>query len=125
MELNMRVVYALPLLVPVMFGLAACDNSPPPATNQVVVQPPPTTVVPSAPMPPPPPRSELVPPPPASATPTIWQPGHWRYTGVSGNPWNWQGGQYVTVPSGASTWVPGQWQQQGPGWVWREGHWAT
>ena len=70
----MRVIYALPLLVPAVLGLAACDNSPPPAT-QVVVQPPPTTIVPSAPTPPPPAMSELVPPPPVSATPTVWQPG--------------------------------------------------
>jgi hypothetical protein len=120
----MRVIYALPLLVPSLVGLAACDNSPPP-TTQVVVQAPPTTVVPSAPMPPPPPMSELVPPPPVSATPTVWQPGHWRYTGVSGNPWNWRAGQYVAVPPGATAWVPGQWQQLQTGWVWREGHWAA
>jgi hypothetical protein len=139
MELEMRVIYALPLLVPTLLGLAACGNSPPPATQvivqsppatqvpatQVIVQAPPTTVVPSAPMPPPPPISELVPPPPPSATPTVWQPGHWQYTGVSGNPWNWQHGQYVAVPPGATAWVPGQWQDQDGGWVWRSGHWAA
>jgi len=119
----MRVVYALPLIVPAMLGLAGCGDSPPPST-QVVVQPAPTAVVPAAPMPPPPPMSELVPPPPASTTPTVWQPGHWRYSGIGGNPWTWEGGRYVAVPPGATAWVPGQWQQQGSGWVWREGHWA-
>jgi hypothetical protein len=123
MELAMRVIHVLPVLVPSLLGLAACDNSPPP--TQVVVQAPPASIVPSAPMPPPPPMSELVPPPPVSATPTVWQPGHWRYTGVSGNAWSWQAGQYVAVPPGATAWVPGQWQQLQTGWVWREGHWAA
>ncbi|MDB5403844.1 MAG: hypothetical protein QOD93_6213 [Acetobacteraceae bacterium] len=121
----MRFVLALPLLVPAVLGLAACSDSPPPQTTQVIVQPSPTTVVPTAPMPPPPPMSELVPPPPASAVPTVWQPGHWRYSGIGGNPWTWLGGQYVAVPPGAAAWVPGQWQQQGNGWLWREGHWAA
>src|SRR3954462_4572964 len=120
MEQDMRTIYTLPLMLPVMFGLAACDTSTPPQSTQVIVQAPPTTIVPAAPMPPPPPMSELVPPPPASSTPTIWQPGHWRYTGIGGNPWTWQSGQYVAVPPGAAAWVPGQWQQQGGGWVWRE-----
>ena len=121
----MRLVSALPLVVPVAFALTACDTSPPPQTTTVIVQPPQTAIVPQAPMPPPPPMSELVPPPPASSTPTIWQPGHWLYTGVAGNPWNWQSGQYVAVPPGAIAWVAGQWQQQGSGWVWREGHWGA
>jgi hypothetical protein len=119
----MRIVYALPLIVPAMLGLTACGG-PPPQTTQVVVQPASTTIVPSAPTPPPPPMSELVPPPPPSATPTVWQPGHWRYSGISTNPWAWDSGRYVAVPPGASAWVPGQWQLQGGGWVWQEGHWA-
>jgi hypothetical protein len=123
MELEMRLVFAWPLLVPGVLGLAACNDSPPPST--VIVQPAPTSVVPTAPMPPPPPMSELVPPPPSSYTPTIWQPGHWRYSGIGNSPWQWQGGQYVSVPPGATAWVPGQWQQQGGGWVWQEGHWAA
>ncbi len=120
----MRVIHALPLIVPAMLGLAACGGSPPPQTTQVIVQPGQDTVVPQAPMPPPPPMSELVPPPPASATPTVWQPGHWRYSGIGNSPWSWQNGQYVAVPPGATAWVPGQWQQLGGGFVWREGHWA-
>src|SRR5580692_3823978 len=63
MELEMRLVHVVPLIVPTLFGLAGCDDSPPPQpVNQVIVQPSPTAVVPSAPMPPPPPMSELVPP---------------------------------------------------------------
>jgi hypothetical protein len=118
----MRLILAVPLLAPVILGLTACSDTPPSQT--VIVQPAQPTIIPSAPNPPPPPMSELVPPPPASSTPTIWQPGHWRYTGAAGNPWNWQPGQYVAVPPGSTAWVPGQWQQQGNGWVWREGHWA-
>jgi hypothetical protein len=121
----MRFIFALPLLVPAVAGLSACGAPPPPQTTQVIVQPQPTAVVPAAPMPPPPPMSELVPPPPPSATPPIWQPGHWRYTGIAGNPWRWQGGQYVALPPGVTAWVPGQWQEQGGGWVWREGHWGA
>jgi hypothetical protein len=119
----MRFTQVLPLVLPVILGVAACGRSEPP-TTQVIVQPAPTTVVPLAPMPPPPAMSELVPPPPVSSVPTVWQPGHWRYSGIGSSPWNWQSGQYVAVPPGASAWVPGQWQQQGSGWVWREGHWA-
>jgi hypothetical protein len=122
--MDMRVVYALPLIVPAMLGLAGCASSPPPQTTQVVVQPAQPTIVAAAPMPPPPPMSELVPPPPVSATPTVWQPGHWLYSGIAGSPWTWRSGQYVAVPPGATAWVPGQWQQQGNGFVWREGHWA-
>jgi WXXGXW repeat (2 copies) len=121
----MRIIFALPLLVPAVAGLSACEAPPPPQTTRVVVQAQPAAVVPAAPMPPPPPMSELVPPPPPSATPPIWQPGHWRYTGIAGNPWSWQGGQYVALPPGVTAWVPGQWQEQGGGWVWREGHWAA
>jgi hypothetical protein len=124
MEQIMRIVYTLAFIVPATLGLTACGGSPRPQTTQVIVQPARTTVVPSAPMPPPPPMSELVPPPPVSSTPMVWQPGHWRYTGISSNPWRWENGQYVSVPKGATAWVPGQWQQQGSGWVWREGHWA-
>jgi hypothetical protein len=114
---------ALPATLPVLLALTACGGSQPPPT-QVIIQQPAPAVTPVAPMPPPPAMSELVPPPPASSTPTVWQPGHWRYTGVGSRPWSWESGQYTAVPPGATAWVPGQWQQQGSGWVWREGHWA-
>ena len=120
----MRFIHGFPVLLGAALGLAACSSDPPPPT-QVYIQQAPTTVVPAAPMPPPPPISELVPPPPPGAGPTVWQPGHWQYTGLSGNPWSWQKGQYVGVPPGAAAWGPGQWQQQAGGWGWRDGHWAA
>ncbi len=85
----MRVDHTLRLVLPAMLALAGCESSPPP-TTQIVVQQPAMTIVPSAPTPPPPPMSEVVPPPPASSSQTIWQPGHWSYTGISSNPWNWE-----------------------------------
>jgi hypothetical protein len=120
----MRIPHTLSLALPAVLSLAACGSPPPPQTTQLIIQPPQTTITPVAPMPPPPAQTELVPPPPASASPTVWQPGHWRFTGLSGAPWTWQSGQYVAVPPGATAWVPGQWQQQNSGFVWREGHWA-
>jgi hypothetical protein len=112
-------------MIAASLALGACsfDYSPPPPATQVVVQSPPSAE-PIAPVPPPAPLAEVVPPPPASNTRTVWQPGHWRYTGLANKPWNWQSGQYVAVPSGATAWTPGVWQHQGDGWVWHEGHWA-
>ena len=108
-----------------VLALAGCTvQAPPPSSEVTIVQPPATAIVPVSPSPPPLPQAELVPPPPVSATPTVWQPGHWRYTGIAGHPWTWENGQYVAVPAGASAWVPGQWVQQNGGWVWRDGHWA-
>jgi hypothetical protein len=125
MEQNMPVRHALAVIVPGMLALSACVQAPPPASSQVIVQPSPTTtVVPASPTSPPAPMAEVVPPPPVSATPTVWQPGHWRYTGINSAPWSWENGHYTAVPAGATAWVPGQWQQQGGGWVWREGHWG-
>jgi len=119
----MRPVFSsLPMLLPALLGLASCAAQPP--ATQVFISGTQPAIVPLAPAPPPPPIAELVPPPPPSSTPTIWQPGHWSYTGVSSNPWSWVAGMYVGVPSGAHAWVPGVWQQQGGGFVWQEGHWA-
>jgi hypothetical protein len=115
------------LVLPGLLVLASCGEPPPPQPTQVIVQPPPQVqVVPNmAPMPPPPPHAELVPPPPPGAGPVVWQPGHWSYTGFAGNPWAWDGGQYVPAPPGETTWVPGRWAQQpSGGWVWLGGHWA-
>jgi hypothetical protein len=92
----------------------------------VIIQQPaqPATVA-EAPAPPPPPHSELVPPPPQGAGPVVWQPGHWEFTGIAGNEWAWQSGQYVPAPAGVTTWVPGRWMQQpNGGWSWIDGHWA-
>lgn len=120
----MRIAHIiLPVTVPALLALAACGSDPRP--TQVIIQQPAPVVTPTAPMPPPRPMSELVPPPPVSASPTVWQPGHWSYTGVSSAPWQWHDGHYVAVPPGAKAWVRGEWQQQGDGWAWREGHWAA
>jgi hypothetical protein len=124
MELRHARHLRFPAVLPAVLGLSACGGTPPPQQTQVIVQSPPTTVVPMAPMPPPPPMSELVPPPPVSSVPTVWQPGHWRYSGIGSSPWNWQSGQYVAVPHGGLLRFRGQWQQQGSGWIWQEGHWA-
>ncbi len=126
-EAKMKLSHRAWLILPGLVTLAACGAPPPPPqTTQVIVQPPPQVqVVPAvAPMPPPAPHAELVPPPPAGG-PEVWQPGHWNYTGMVGNPWVWVGGQYVPAPAGSTTWVPGRWAQQPTGgWVWLEGHWA-
>jgi len=116
------------LIVPALFGLSACvTEQPAPRTMQVIIQPAPqpAQMVAIAPGPPPAPHAELVPPPPQGSGLVVWQPGHWQYTGLPGNPWSWQPGQYVPPPSGETTWVPGRWSQQpSGGWSWVEGHWA-
>ncbi len=120
----------LALAVPAMLALAGCVTTAPPAQPQastVIVAPAPAqaaTVV--SPAPPPPPESELVPPPPQGSGPVVWQPGHWAYTGVTGNPWSWVSGVYVTPPPGEAHWIPGQWQETTAGtWMWVAGHWAA
>ena len=88
-------------LVTALVGLSACVNVPPPRETQVIVQSPPqqvATVI--APGPPPPPHAELVPPPPQGAGPVVWQPGHWMFTGMTGNPWSWQPGQVPATTAG-------------------------
>jgi len=106
-------------------ALAGCSSREP-QTTQVILAPPAPTAMPTmAPAPPPLPHAELVPPPPSSAGPQVWQPGHWRYTGMAGNPWAWEGGRYLAPPPGAYTWVPGRWSPASDGnWMWTEGHWA-
>jgi hypothetical protein len=120
----MRPIPSLALILPVTVGLAACAPYPPPQTTQVIMRQPQPAVVAVAPMATPPPEAELVPPPPVSSVPTVWQPGHWRYTGDPVEQWAWQPGQYVAMPTGAHTWVPGQWQAQNGSFVWQEGHWG-
>lgn len=120
----MRAIHTLAFMLPVAFGLAACNSSPPPQTTQIILQQPQATAPMAAPTAPPPAQAELVPPPPASSVPTVWQPGHWRYTGIAGEPWSWQSGQYVAMPMGAHTWVPGQWEAQNGAFIWQEGHWG-
>ncbi len=118
------------MAAPLLVALAACTDVQP-APTQVVVQTPPAPPVaqpPSmllmSPAPPPPARAELVPPPPQGAGNVVWQPGHWRYTGAAGNPWDWKAGEYVPAPPGRTVWTPGQWIPRNGGWMWNEGHWA-
>jgi len=97
----MRRTIARLAALPLAAALGACvatTSAPPPQTT-LVMPPTQTAAAPLAPTPPPPPETELVPPPPPSGVATNWQPGHWRYTGTPGNPWSWQRGQYVAVPS--------------------------
>ncbi len=121
----MRIVPFVSLALPATLSLIGCVGSTtaPAKSKQLVVQQP-SAIIPLAPMPPPPTRAELVPPPPSGALANVWQPGHWRYSGIAGSPWSWDSGNYVAVPPGANAWVPGQWQQRDSGFVWREGHWT-
>jgi hypothetical protein len=120
----MRIAYlTLPAALSALAALGACTTDPP-RTTQVIIQQPGQLTPPVSPIPPPTPQAELVPPPPPSPVPTVWQPGHWRYTGFGTAPWSWVGGQYVALPPGANTWVQGQWVQANNGWMWQEGHWG-
>jgi hypothetical protein len=69
--------------------------------------------------PPPPPQAETIPNPPVSATPLIWQPGHWDWTGGG---YSWVAGQYIPH-DGHSMWMPGYWAESPGGWVWQPAHW--
>jgi len=116
------------LVLPLLSALTACYHTEPARETRVIIQQPQPAyqqTVAVAPGPPPAPHSELVPPPPPGAGPVVWQPGHWMFTGVAGNEWSWQPGQYMPPPMGETTWVPGHWTQQPTGgWYWLEGHWA-
>jgi hypothetical protein len=83
--------------------LAGCVPAPPP------------------PAPPPAPIAETIPLPPVSATPLIWQPGHWDWSGSS---YVWSPGQFVPRGGHGELWMPGFWEQTPPGWVWRPAHWV-
>ena len=126
-ESDMTRTYFALLAVSAMVALSGCGNSAPqPQPSTIVIQPAqPRVAAVVAPTPPPPPQSELVPPPPPGSGPVVWQPGHWAYTGVAGNPWSWVSGEYVMPPPGEATWIPGQWQQTPDGtWMWVTGHWT-
>ncbi|MBV8399407.1 MAG: YXWGXW repeat-containing protein [Acetobacteraceae bacterium] len=75
------------------------------------------------PMPPPPPpaTTEVVPNPPVSATPLIWQPGHWDWNGAA---YVWVPGQFVPREGHGPMWMPGHWAQTPTGgWAWQPPHW--
>ncbi len=102
--------------VAALFAIAACEGPPAPAARAPMM----------VPGPPPPAYSELVPPPPAGAGNVAWLPGHWQWTGLSPQPWQWQAGRYVQAPVGQTMWVPGRWVQAPVGgWSWIEGRWSA
>lgn len=93
-------------------GLAGC------------VQPPPTAVVianPYPPVPAVPATAGFVPKPPVSATPLIWQPGHWEWTG---NAYAWIQGRWVERAGHGTLWQDGFWSNVNGVWTWIPGHWV-
>jgi len=127
MEVTMHRISSALFVLALPAALGACYRSEPQRDTRVIIQqqPQPQQTVALAPGPPPTPRAELVPPPPQGTGPVIWRPGHWVYTGIAGNEWSWQPGQYMSPPVGETTWVPGHWvQQPNGGWYWVDGHWA-
>jgi len=80
--------------------------------------------VPDSPPPPPPPAPvvETMPLPPVSASPLIWQPGHWDWNGSG---YVWARGQYVPARGHGNLWVPGWWSRSDAGWVWQPAHWTS
>ena len=63
---------------------------------------------------------EVMPNPPVSATPIIWQPGHWDWNGTG---YVWTPGQYVPNPGHGNLFMPGWWAQTSAGWQWQPSHW--
>jgi hypothetical protein len=75
----------------------------------------------TAPYPPvPAPQAETIPPPPVSATPLIWQPGHWNWNGSG---YVWEPGMYVPQGTHSNMFMPGYWQKTPSGWAWQPAHW--
>jgi hypothetical protein len=80
----------------------------------------PTTA--SYPYPPiPAPRPEVIPKPPVTATPLLWEPGHWNWTGAG---YVWQQGRYVPRGNHNGMFMPGWWRQDPSGtYHWVPAHW--
>jgi WXXGXW repeat (2 copies) len=68
-----------------------------------------------------PPMTETIPKPPVTATPLIWQPGHWDWTGSS---YVWTPGDYVPRGGHGELWMPGYWEKTASGWVWHPARWV-
>jgi hypothetical protein len=66
--------------------------------------------------PPPPPRAEMVPGPRHGY---VWQPGHYRWTGVA---YAWVPGRWVGRRT--TRWVEGRWAFRYGAWHWVPGHWG-
>ena len=70
---------------------------------------------------PPPTQVEIIPKPPVSATPLVWQPGHYEWNGAG---YVWYPGQYVPQAGHGTLWQPGYWANTGGAWSWQPGHWV-
>jgi hypothetical protein len=68
----------------------------------------------------PPLQPEAMGKPPVSATPLIWQPGHWDWTGGG---YAWVPGDFVPSAGHGALWMPGYWAQTPAGWSWQPAHW--
>jgi hypothetical protein len=68
----------------------------------------------------PPVQVEVIPKPPVTATPLIWQPGHWNWNGTG---YVWEPGQYVPRDGHGDMYMPGYWAQTQAGWAWQPPHW--
>jgi hypothetical protein len=53
----------------------------------------------------------------------VWIEGQWIYTGNPNSPYEWMSGHWEIPPRGARTYVPGNWQHNGNGYVYVRGHW--
>lgn len=63
--------------------------------------------------------AETRPLPPISATPLVWQPAHYDWTGAT---YQYVAGRYIEQ-AGHSAWAPGFWTTQGETWLWVPAHW--
>ena len=68
----------------------------------------------------PPLQAETIPNPPVTATPLLWQPGHWSWTGAG---YVWNPGRYVPRDGHGNLFMPGYWKQTPTGYVWEHAHW--
>jgi hypothetical protein len=68
----------------------------------------------------PPLQAEVIPKPPVTATPLIWQPGHWDWNGAA---YTWTPGQYIPRDGHGNLYMPGYWSKTTQGWAWQPAHW--
>jgi len=119
----MRLTHSISLATSLALPLLMAMTGPSLAAPLQLAQ---TATVIVAPTAPPPLREEPIPPPRPSSVTTVWETGHWNWTGTE---WVWAHGQYVQAPvtqtaqTAQMTWEPGHWMQQPNGWLWVEGRW--
>jgi len=68
----------------------------------------------------PPPRAETIPKPPVTATPLLWEPGYWNWTGAG---YVWHPGRYVPRDGHGNMFMPGWWRLDGTTYEWVPAHW--